>query len=77
MKIRHNNNYYEPKIFIAGDLSGLGQLYSISLTDFERDILPKLREHDSVIWFDCKGDSTASKSDETQQLHATVEKLVK
>ena len=59
---------------IAGNLSELGQLYSISLADFERDILPNLREHDSVIWFDCRGDSAASKSDEIQQLHVLVEK---
>jgi hypothetical protein len=61
---------------IAGDLSDLGQLYSISQANFERDILPKLREYDSVIWFDCKGDSAAGKTEETQQLHAMVEKLV-
>lgn len=58
---------------ITGDLSELGQLYSISLADFERDILPSLQEHDSVIWFDCKGHSAASKSDETQ-LHTMVDK---
>ena len=60
-------------INIAGDLSELGQLYSISLDDFERDILPDLQEHDSVIWFDCKFEDAANKSDETQ-LHAIVEK---
>lgn len=59
---------------IAGNLSELGQLYSISLANFERDILPNLREHDSVIWFDYRGDSATSKSDEIQQLHVLVEK---
>lgn len=62
-------------IKFAGDLSGVGQLYSISLADFERDILPNLQEHDSIIWFNCKGHSETCKSDDDEiQLHALVEK---
>ena len=57
----------------SGDLSDLGELYSISLENFEKDILPNLHEHDSIIWFDCPTNSGVSKG-VTQQLHKTVEK---
>jgi len=36
--------------FFAGDLSEEGELFRISLTDFKRDVLPTLTEHDCVLW---------------------------
>lgn len=57
----------------AGDLSHLGQLYSISLEDFEKDILQNLHKQDSVIWFDSNTKSGVSESDK-MQLHKVVEK---
>ena len=59
--------------FLAGDLSHLGQLYSISLDDFERDILPNLHEHDCVIRFEFNTKNDASSSD-VAQLENTMEK---
>ena len=58
-------------VCLAGDLSHLGQLYSISLEDFEKDILPNLHEHDCVIWFDFNTSDVAA-----AQLQTTVEKYV-
>lgn len=57
----------------TGDISDLGQLYSISLDNFEKDILPNLQEHDSVILFDSETNDAELRSD-TSQLHTTVEK---
>lgn len=55
-------------LFPTGDLSDLGKLYSISLDDFEKDILPDLQDHDSVIWFHSEGGRDVA------HLHKTVEK---
>ena len=60
-------------VCFSGDLSDLGQLYSISLENFEKDILPNLHKHDSVIWFDSTTNCGVGKS-VTEQLHETVEK---
>ena len=65
-------NFNDVTMF-AGDLSKLGSLYSISLDDFEREILPTLQKSDSVILFDCRVDGLASKTDKTC-LQNTIEK---
>ena len=36
----------------AGDLSELGELFQVSLSQFESDVLPYLTQHDCVICVD-------------------------
>ncbi|XP_064391978.1 glucokinase regulatory protein-like [Halichondria panicea] len=38
-----------------GDLSSTGPLFQISTTDFEAGILPKLTQHDTVVWVENTG----------------------
>ena len=57
----------------TGDLSSRGHLYQISTSDFERNILPRLTEHDTVIWV---GSDQSTASSEEDEIYSLIDKCV-
>ncbi len=59
---------------ITGDLSSTGPLFQISTTDFEAGILPKLTQHDTVVWVENTGSKVIG--EDKGLLSVLLEKLV-
>jgi N-acetylmuramic acid 6-phosphate (MurNAc-6-P) etherase len=53
---------------VEGDISGRGELYRISINQFETDIFPNLSEVDAVIALYAHGDNTSPSNDQLESL---------